>query len=43
MFDWLISLLIVVILLIKILDYHGDRANRLLPRFPARILREDKA
>ena len=43
MFDWLISLLIVVVLLIKILDYHGDRANRLLPRFLARILREDKA
>ena len=45
MFDWLISLLIVVVvvLLIKILDDHRDRANRLLPRFPARILREDKA
>ena len=43
MFEWLISLVIVVILLIKILDYHRDRANRLLPRFPAGILREDKA
>ena len=43
MFEWLISLLIVVVLLIKILDYHRDRANRLLPRFPAGILREDKA
>ena len=43
MFDWLISLLIVLILLIKILDYHGDRANRLLEQFPARIRRGDKA
>ncbi len=43
MFDWLISLLIVVVLLIKILDYHGDRANRLLEQFPARILRAGKA
>ncbi len=43
MFDWLISLLIVVVLLIKILDDHRDRVNRLLPRFPARILRGDKA
>jgi hypothetical protein len=41
MFDWLISLLIVVVLLIKILDYHSDRANRLLE--PARIRRGDKA
>ena len=43
MFEWLISLLIVVVLLIKILDDHRDRANRPLPRFPAGILREDKA
>jgi hypothetical protein len=43
MFEWLISPLIVVVLLIKILDDRRDRANRLLPRFPARILRGDKA
>ena len=43
MFEWMISLLIVVVLLIKISDDHRDRANRLLPRFPARILRGDKA
>ena len=43
MFVCLISLLIVVVLLIKILDYHRDRANHFLPRFPARILRGDKA
>ena len=43
MFEWLISLLIVVVLLIKILDDHGEGANRLLPRFLARIRRGDKA